>query len=86
VTGAVKLKLTAAEEVAFLDSIKANTLTSIGLIHGTVANDKVAVFMPAVQLKEPTKEELNGERMIGYKLGVKPKNGNDEIRIATSFA
>jgi len=86
VTGAVKLQLTAAQEVAFMDSIKANTLTSIGLIHGTVANDKVAVFMPAVQLKEPTKEELNGERMIGYKLGVKPKNGNDEIRIATSFA
>jgi hypothetical protein len=86
VTGAVKLQVTAAQEVAFLNSIKAAALTSIGLIHGTVANDKVGVFAPAVQMKEPTKEELNGERMIGYKLGMKPKLGNDEIRIFTSFA
>jgi hypothetical protein len=51
-----------------------------------VANDKVMVFMPAVQLKEPTKEELNGERLIGYKLRMLPLTGNDEIRIVTSFA
>lgn len=86
VTGAVKLQVTAAQEVAFLNSIKAAQLTTVGLIHGTVANDKVGVFMPAVQMKEPTKEELNGERLIGYKLGMKPKLGNDEIRIFTSFA
>ncbi|WP_313178252.1 phage tail tube protein [Massilia sp.] len=86
VTGAAKLQLSAVEEVSFLNDIKANKLTSIGLIHGTVANDKVGIFMPAVQLKEPTKEELNGERLIGYKLGIKPKVGNDEIRIFTSFA
>lgn len=86
VTGAVKLQLTAAQEVAFMASVKAATLTSIGLIHGTVANDKIMVFMPAVQMKEPTKEELNGERMNGYKLRMIPVVGNDEIRIATSFA
>ena len=86
VTGAVKLDVTAAQEVAFMNSIKAASLTTIGLIHGTVPNDKVGVFMPAVQLKEPTKEELNGERLIGYKLGMKPKLGNDEIRLFTSFA
>lgn len=86
VTGAVKLKLTAAQEVAFMADVKAAALTSIGLIHGTVANDKVMVFMPSVQRKEPTKEELNGERMNGYKLRMLPVVGNDEIRIATSFA
>jgi hypothetical protein len=86
VTGAVKLVLTAEQEVAFLNSIKAAALTSVGLIHGTVPNDKIGVFMPAVQMKEPTKEELNGERLGGYKLGMKPKLGNDEIRIFTSFA
>jgi len=86
VTGTVKLKVSAAEEIAFLSSIKAAALTSVGLIHGTVAYDKVGVFAPAVQMKEPTKEELNGVRMIGYKLGMKPKVGNDEIRIFTSFA
>lgn len=86
VTGAIKLKLTAAEEVAYLEKVKAGTLTSIGLTHGTVAGDKVMVFMPSVQMKEPTKEDLNGERMIGYKLRMLPQVGNDEIRIATSFA
>lgn len=86
VTGAVKLQVTALQEVAFMNAIKAATLTTVGLIHGTVANDKVGVFMPAVQMKDPTKEELNGERLVGYKLGMKPKLGNDEIRIFTSFA
>ncbi len=86
VTATVKLKLTAAQEVAYMADVKAGTLVSMGLIHGTVANDKVAVFAPAVQKKEPTKEENVGQRMIGYKLGLKPKVGNDEIRIVTSFA
>ena len=86
VTGAVKLKLTAAEEVAFLEDIKAATTTSLGLIHGTVANNKVMVFMPKVQRKDPSKEEMNGERMCGYNLRALPLAGNDEIRIATSFA
>jgi hypothetical protein len=86
VTGSVKLSLTAAEEVAFLNDVKAGTLTSVGLMHGTVANNKISVFMPSVQRKEPTKEELNGERMCGYKLRVLPLAGNDEIRLTTSFA
>lgn len=86
VTGEVKLKLTAAEEVAFMAKVKAAEKTSIGLIHGTVAYDKVMAFLPAVQLKDPTKEELNGERLCGYKLRALPKVGNDEFRIATSFA
>ncbi len=85
VTGAVKMKLTAAQEVAFMADVKAATLVSVGLTHGTVANDKVMVFMPGVQRTEPTKEDLNGSRMIGYKLSMVPISGNDEIRITTSF-
>lgn len=85
VSGAVKLELTAAQEVSFMASVKAATLSSVGLIHGTVANDKVMVFMPGVQMTEPTKEDLNGSRLIGYKLQMIPVSGNDEIRIATSF-
>lgn len=86
VSGSVSLKLTAAEEVAFHAAVKAATLTSVGLIHGTVPNDKVMVYMPAVQMKEPTKEEMNGSRMIGYKLRMLPLVGNDEFRLTTSFA
>ncbi|MFC5551758.1 phage tail tube protein [Massilia aerilata] len=86
ITGAVKLKQTAAQEVAFMAMVKSAAKSSIGLTHGTVANDKVLVFMSAAQFKEPTKEELNGERLIGYKLRALPVTGNDEFRIATSFA
>lgn len=86
VTGAVKLKLTAAQEVAFMADVKSAAKKSIGLIHGTVANDKVGVFLPAAQFKDPTKEDLNGERLCGYKLRALPVAGNDEFRIFTSFA
>lgn len=86
VTGAVKLKQTAAQEVSFMGMVKSATKSTLGLIHGTVPNDKVAVFLPAAQFKEPTKEELNGERLIGYNLRATPVAGNDEIRIITSFA
>lgn len=85
VTGMVKLKLTAAQEVALYADVLATTKRSFGLVHGTVANDKVLVFMPAVQMTEPTKEELNGSRLNGYKLRAIPVSGNDEIRIVTSF-
>lgn len=85
VTGAVKLDLTAAQEVSMLNDVRATTKHSIGLIHGTVANNKVMVFMPAAQFTEPTKEELNGQRLCGYKLRAVPVSGNDEIRIVTSF-
>ena len=85
VTGAVQLELTAAQEVAAMAAVLATAKTSLGMVHGTVAGSRVCVFMPGVQRIEPTKEDLNGTRMIGYKLLVNPIAGNDEIRIATSF-
>ncbi|MBY0243186.1 MAG: hypothetical protein K2X55_28160 [Burkholderiaceae bacterium] len=85
VTGAIKLDLTAAQEVAFLAAVKAGTLTSVGMTHGTVAGDKVLVWAPNVQRVEPTKEDLNGKRLCGYKLNINPLVGDDEFRIVTSF-
>lgn len=86
VTGSVKLKQSAAQEVAFMARVKSAEKATLGLIHGTVPNDKVGVFLPAAQFKEPTKEDLNGERMIGYNVRATPVAGNDEIRIIASFA
>jgi hypothetical protein len=85
VTGSIRLEMTAAQEVAAMADVKGAVLTSIGLQHGTVAGDKVLVFMPSVQRTDPTKEDKDGNRMIGYKLNINPKVGNDEIRIVTSF-
>jgi hypothetical protein len=85
VKGKLMLDQTAAEEVSFITDVENATLTSLGLIHGTIANRKVGVFMPTVQLINPTKGELNGKRMISYDLRVVPSSGNDEIRIFSSF-
>lgn len=81
----VMLDLTAAQEVSFAAAVKAATLQSVGLQHGTVVGRKLLVFMPAVQLLNWTKGELNGKRMISYDLGIKPSSGNDDMRIVTSF-
>lgn len=81
VTGKVQLDLTAAQEVAFMASVKANTLQSMGLMHGIAAGYRVMVFMPAVQLINPSKVDVNGKLMIGFDLRAVPLLGNDELKI-----
>lgn len=81
VTGKILLDLTAAEEVTFMASVKANTKQSLGLMHGTTAGYKVMIFMPAAQLINPSKSEVNGKLMIGYDIRALPSSGNDELKI-----
>lgn len=83
ITGKVSLDLTAAQEVTFMSTVKANTTQSIGLEHGTAAGYKVVVYAPAVQLINPKKEDSNGTRLIGFDLRLVPSAGNDELRIVT---
>lgn len=80
-SGSVALDLTAAQEVSFMASVKANTLQGIGLLHGTAAGYKVLVFAPGAQMINPKKNEVNGRRLIGYDLRLTPSAGNDELRI-----
>lgn len=80
-TGKVMLELTSAQEATFSTSVKANTLSSVGIIHGTAAGSKVLVYTPQAQLINWRKEEVNGLRMIGYDLRLVPSSGNDELRI-----
>jgi hypothetical protein len=81
VTGAIQLDLTAAEEVTFMGTVKANTTQSLGLVHGTTAGQIVVLYAPVVQLINPTKQEINGKRIIGYDLRMVPSIGNDELKI-----
>lgn len=81
VTGKVTLDLTAAQEVTFMASVKANTTQSFGLMHGTTAGGKVMLYLPAVQMTNPTKADENGKLMIGYDLRAVPSAGNDEIKL-----
>lgn len=80
-SGSVQFDLTAAQEVANMTTVKANTLQSLGMEIGTVSGNKLMLFAPAVQLLPPRKEEVNGRRFIGYDLRITPLAGNDELRI-----
>jgi hypothetical protein len=79
--GTVSMELSAAQEVAQYASVKANALTGIGFVIGTVAGNKIMLHMPSVQLTNPKKEDFNGMRLIGFDMRVCPVAGNDELRI-----
>lgn len=81
VTGKMTIDLTPTLESTFLSNVKANSLQALGLMHGTTAGGKVMVFMPSVQLINPSKVDLNGRLMLGYDLRALPSSGNDELKI-----
>jgi hypothetical protein len=83
VTGTLQLDLTAAQEVTFMGTVKANTTTTLSLEHGTVAGNIVGVHLAAAQLINPSKQELNGRRMIGFDVRSVPVAGNDDLIIYT---
>ena len=86
VTGSAMFDLTAAQEVSFMASVKANTTQGLGFTIGTAAGNKIIIHAPAVQLINPSKGEVNGTRLIGYDLRLVPTaagSGNDELRIVT---
>lgn len=76
---------TAAQEIAFYAAIKATTLQSVGLIHGTVTGRRTGVFASNAQINMPSKQDMSGKRLIGLDLNLIPTVGNDEITIVTSF-
>jgi hypothetical protein len=83
VKGKITLDLTAAQEVAFEAIVKACTLQGLGMVHGTVAGAKILTHLPAVQLKNPSKENVNGRRLLTYEINAVPVSGNDEWRIVS---
>lgn len=83
VTGSLQVDLTAAQEVTFMGTVKANTTQGLGLTIGTAAGNKIILYAPAVQLINPRKEEITGSRLIGFDLRLVPSSGNDEIRVVT---
>lgn len=80
-TGSLQLDLDAAAEVAAYGGVAANTLTSVGVVHGTTAGAKVLVFAPAVQRINPKHQDYEGRILIGFDLRLTPVSGNDELRI-----
>ena len=79
-TATMEVELSAAQEAALMDDVKANVTRSLAFTIGTATGNKVIVFAPSVQLTNPRKSELNGNRLIGFDLRLVPVNGNDEWR------
>jgi hypothetical protein len=50
---------------------------------GAAAGNKIILFAPAVQMINPSKQEISGARLIGYDLRFTPSSGNDELTIVT---
>lgn len=82
ITGRVMLNLSAAQEATFSTSVKNNTLSSVGLTHGTAAGNTVVLFGPQAQFINWRKDNRNGRRMIGYDLRFTPSTGGDDFRVA----
>lgn len=80
-TGSLQLDLDASAEVAQYSAVAANTLTSVGLVHGTTGGNKVLLFAPTAQRITPTQQDFNGRILIGMDLRLTPSSGNDELRI-----
>ena len=81
IKGTVELDLSAAQEVAQIASVKSNALTGMGFTIGTTTGNKIMLYAPAVQFKNPKKADFNGQILIGLDLDLCPVLGNDELKI-----
>jgi len=84
-TGNTTLDLTEAQEVTLINAVRNATLQSIGLLHGTVTGRRSLIWLPSVQLTNPSKADVNGKLVQRFDLRALPVSGNDEVRIVTSF-
>lgn len=85
-TGRVTFDLTAAQEVTFMADVRDAVLRSYGLVHGTVTGRRTLLWLPSVQLINPTKTDVDGKRVQSFDMRLVPTGaGNDELRIVTSF-
>jgi hypothetical protein len=82
VVGNMRLDLTAAQDVTFMDTVRANTTQAVGLVHGTTAGNIAGVFMGSCQLINPTRDDYNGRRLSAFQFRAVPgaATGNDEFR------
>lgn len=69
----------------FYTIAKANTLSTLSLVHGTATGNIVTISSDYVQLLNPTYGDVNGETTLQANLKFVPSDsGNDEIQITTT--
>jgi hypothetical protein len=84
VTGSISLDLANADVVTFMNAVRANTLTAMGMVHGTTAGNKVGVYSPSFQRLDPALSDQDGVVMNDFSVRLLPVSGNDELRIVVS--
>jgi hypothetical protein len=80
-TGQTTAFLAAADEVAWHDAVKVNTLTSFGFNLGSAAGARVSVFCPTMQRAQMTPTDYQGRAVVRAEMRMIPSAGNDELRI-----
>jgi hypothetical protein len=60
---------------------RAGTLSTLSILQGTTAGNKVQIDAPKVQITQPRESEQDGVQMITLGLLLKPSSGNDELVI-----
>lgn len=84
-SGHIDLELTAAQEVTQMGNVRLNTLQSLAIEHGSVAGKKSLVYLPFMQIINPTYVDLNQSLLNGFDIRCVPSAGNDEFRLVTSY-
>lgn len=80
-SGQITFDLSAADEVAFRSGVSAATVQSASLEHGTAAGKKALIWMPKMQLTNPTVVDVDGVAMTQFDMRVIPSAGNDDLLI-----
>lgn len=80
-SGQITFDLSAADEVAFRSGVSAATVQSASLEHGTAAGKKALIWMPRMQLTNPTVVDVDGVAMTQFDMRIIPGAGNDELLI-----
>ena len=79
--GSFALALPADKEVAMRAEINQNTPTSISLLHGTQAGEKVLLHIARAVRLNPKYEDSDGQLLLACDFNAEPVTGDDELRI-----
>lgn len=81
VAGSTTLDLSAADEASFRGIVRANTLRSLSVEHGSADGYRIKLFSPKVQFSNPQIVDQDGAAMTSYDLRMVPDAGNDELHV-----
>lgn len=80
--GSAKFEYDSVATKDWWTAIKNGTLSTMQLVHGTVAGNIIEINAPKVRITSPTLSDDNGIAFLGVNLELQPNIGNDELVIS----